>query len=421
MSIQLHTLPNGMRVVTEHMPGLQSASIGVWVSAGGRHETVQQNGIAHFLEHMAFKGTTTRSALQIAEQIEDVGGYINAYTSRETTAYYVRVLNNDVPLAVDILSDILRNSVFDPREIEVERGVILQEIGQTLDTPDDIIFDWLQETAYPDQSIGRSILGPADNIKRFDRDDLTSFVSAQYQPQRMILAAAGGIDHDALLSLATQAFQDLSPDVTPQLETIAKFSRGEYRNEKTLEQAHFALAFESPSYKSDDIYTAQVYSITLGGGMSSRLFQEAREKRGLCYSIFAQTGAYVDTGMTTIYAGTAGDQIAGLSRLTIDEFKRAADDMTQAEVDRARAQMKAGMLMGLESASNRAERLARMVQVWGYVLDLSEAVEKIDAVDLTSVKAYAEQVATTAKMASAIYGPISSAPTLDELENQRAA
>ncbi len=421
MSIQLHTLPNGMRVVTEHMPGLQSASIGVWVSAGGRHETVQQNGIAHFLEHMAFKGTTTRSALQIAEQIEDVGGYINAYTSRETTAYYVRVLNNDVPLAVDILSDILRNSVFDPREIEVERGVILQEIGQTLDTPDDIIFDWLQETAYPDQSIGRSILGPADNIKRFDRDDLTSFVSAQYQPQRMILAAAGGIDHDALLSLVTQAFQDLSPDVTPQLETIAKFSRGEYRNEKTLEQAHFALAFESPSYKSDDIYTAQVYSIALGGGMSSRLFQEAREKRGLCYSIFAQTGAYVDTGMTTIYAGTAGDQIAGLSRLTIDEFKRAADDMTQAEVDRARAQMKAGMLMGLESASNRAERLARMVQVWGYVPDLSEAVEKIDAVDLTSVKAYAEQVATTAKMASAIYGPISSAPTLDELENQRAA
>jgi predicted Zn-dependent peptidase len=410
-----------MRVVTEHMPGLQSASIGVWVSAGGRHETVQQNGIAHFLEHMAFKGTTTRSALQIAEQIEDVGGYINAYTSRETTAYYVRVLNNDVPLAVDILSDILRNSVFDPREIEVERGVILQEIGQTLDTPDDIIFDWLQETAYPDQSIGRSILGPADNIKRFDRDDLTSFVSAQYQPQRMILAAAGGIDHDALLSLVTQAFQDLSPDVTPQLETIAKFSRGEYRNEKTLEQAHFALAFESPSYKSDDIYTAQVYSIALGGGMSSRLFQEAREKRGLCYSIFAQTGAYVDTGMTTIYAGTAGDQIAGLSRLTIDEFKRAADDMTQAEVDRARAQMKAGMLMGLESASNRAERLARMVQVWGYVPDLSEAVEKIDAVDLTSVKAYAEQVATTAKMASAIYGPISSAPTLDELENQRAA
>jgi predicted Zn-dependent peptidase len=410
-----------MRVVTEHMPGLQSASIGVWVSAGGRHETVQQNGIAHFLEHMAFKGTTTRSALQIAEQIEDVGGYINAYTSRETTAYYVRVLNSDVPLAVDILSDILRNSVFDPREIEVERGVILQEIGQTLDTPDDIIFDWLQETAYPDQSIGRSILGPADNIKRFDRDDLTSFVSAQYQPQRMILAAAGGIDHDALLSLVTQAFQDLSPDVTPQLETIAKFSRGEYRNEKTLEQAHFALAFESPSYKSDDIYTAQVYSIALGGGMSSRLFQEAREKRGLCYSIFAQTGAYVDTGMTTIYAGTAGDQIAGLSRLTIDEFKRAADDMTQAEVDRARAQMKAGMLMGLESASNRAERLARMVQVWGYVPDLSEAVEKIDAVDLTSVKAYAEQVATTAKMASAIYGPISSAPTLDELENQRAA
>ncbi len=421
MSIQFHTLPNGLRVVTEYMPGLQSASVGVWVAAGGRHETLAQNGIAHFLEHMAFKGTTSRSALQIAEQIEDVGGYINAYTSRETTAYYVRVLNNDIPLAVDILSDILRNSVFDPREIEVERGVILQEIGQTFDTPDDIIFDWLQETAYPDQSIGRSILGPSENIKRFQRDDLTTFVSAQYQPERMILAAAGGIDHDALLAMASDAFGSFPADLTPQLEAVATFERGEYRKEKDLEQAHFALAFESPSYKSDDIYTAQVYSIALGGGMSSRLFQEAREKRGLCYSIFAQTGAYVDTGMTTIYAGTSSDQIAGLSRLTIDEFKRAADDLTQAEVDRARAQMKAGMLMGLESASNRAERLARMVQVWGYVPDLSETVEKIDAVDLSTVKAYAEHVATKAKLVSTIYGPISDAPSLDELETQRAA
>lgn len=421
MSIQHHTLPNGLQVVTEHMPGLQSASIGVWVAAGGRDETVAQNGIAHFLEHMAFKGTTRRSALQIAEQIEDVGGYINAYTSRETTAYYVRVLNQDVGLAVDILADILRNSVFDPREIEVERGVILQEIGQTLDTPDDIIFDWLQETAYPDQAIGRSILGPSENIKRFDRDDLTAFVGSQYQPDRMILAAAGGIDHDALLDLATRAFADLPADLRARVAATAQFVQGEFRKDKDLEQAHFALAFESPAYKSDDIYTAQVFSIALGGGMSSRLFQEAREKRGLCYSIFAQTGAYVDTGMTTIYAGTSGDQIAGLARLTIDEIKRAADDMTQAEVDRARAQMKAGMLMGLESASNRAERLARMVQVWGHVPDLSETVAKIDAVDLAGVKAYAEHVAVSAKLAMAVYGPIASTPRLDELEQQRAA
>jgi predicted Zn-dependent peptidase len=421
VSIQLHTLPNGLRVVTENMPGLQSASIGVWVAAGGRHETLHENGIAHFLEHMAFKGTKNRTALEIAEQIEDVGGYINAYTSRETTAYYVRVLNQDIPLAVDILSDILRNSIFDPREIEVERGVILQEIGQTLDTPDDIIFDWLQETAYPDQALGRSILGPAENINRFHRDDLMSFVTAQYQPNRLILAAAGGIDHDALLELATQALGSMSPDLRDQLQTPATFTRGELREVKSLEQAHFTLAYESPDYKSDDIYTAQIYSIALGGGMSSRLFQEVREKRGLCYSIFAQTGAYVDTGMTTIYAGTSGDKVAELARLTIDELKRAADTITQAEIDRARAQMKAGMLMGLESASNRAERLARMVQVWGYVPDLSESVEKIDAVDMTAVKAYAEHVASTAKLATALYGPVADAPSLDALETQRAA
>jgi len=421
VSIQLHTLPNGLRVVTENMPGLQSASIGVWVAAGGRHETLHENGIAHFLEHMAFKGTKNRTALEIAEQIEDVGGYINAYTSRETTAYYVRVLNQDIPLAVDILSDILRNSIFDPREIEVERGVILQEIGQTLDTPDDIIFDWLQETAYPDQALGRSILGPAENINRFHRDDLMSFVTAQYQPNRLILAAAGGIDHDALLELATQALGSMSPDLRDQLQTPATFTRGERREVKSLEQAHFTLAHESPDYKSDDIYTAQIYSIALGGGMSSRLFQEVREKRGLCYSIFAQTGAYVDTGMTTIYAGTSGDKVAELARLTIDELKRAADTITQAEIDRARAQMKAGMLMGLESASNRAERLARMVQVWGYVPDLSESVEKIDAVDMTAVKAYAEHVASTAKLATALYGPVADAPSLDALETQRAA
>ena len=176
MTVQTEKLENGFRIVTEHMPGLQSASVGVWVDAGGRHERIEQNGIAHFLEHMAFKGTSKRSALDIAEAIEDVGGYINAYTSREVTAYYVRLLKENIPLAIDILADILKNSIFDKKEIEVERNVILQEIGQSLDTPDDIIFDWLQETAYPDQPMGRTILGPAEKVRKFDRRDLSDFV-----------------------------------------------------------------------------------------------------------------------------------------------------------------------------------------------------------------------------------------------------
>jgi len=207
VSVQQHQLPNGFRIVSERMPGLQSASIGIWVTAGGRHERIEQNGVAHFLEHMAFKGTKTRSALEIAEAIEDVGGYINAYTSREVTAYYVRVLEADVPLAVDVIADILLNPVFDPREIEVERGVILQEIGQANDTPDDVIFDWLQEASYRDQPLGRTILGPTERVSAFSRDDLASFVSEHYCPGQMILAAAGAVDHDQLGAAGDRAFR----------------------------------------------------------------------------------------------------------------------------------------------------------------------------------------------------------------------
>lgn len=403
------------------MPGLKSASLGIWISAGGRHERVEQNGIAHFLEHMAFKGTKTKSALDIAEAIENVGGYINAYTSRETTAYFVRVLNEDVEMAANILADILRNSVFDKREVDVERGVILQEIGQTLDTPDDIVFDWLQETAYPEQSLGRSILGPSENISRFSRDDLSTFVSEHYSPDRMILSAAGGVNHEILCKLAEKAFGDLKKPTLVKESSAAAFAGGEFRKDKQLEQAHFALAFESPSYKSLDIYTAQVYSIALGGGMSSRLFQQIREKRGLCYSIFAQAGAFSDTGLTTIYAGTSAEQIPDLANLTVNELKRAAMDLSEVEVTRARSQMKAGLLMGLESPSSRAERLARMIQIWGKVPSLDETIEKIDSVNLEKVRTYAEHVMTQAKFAMALYGPISSAPSLQELDALRAA
>jgi len=420
LSVQLTTLPNGFRIVTEHMPGLQSAAIGVWVLAGARHEAAPQNGIAHFLEHMAFKGTARRTALQIAEQIEDVGGYINAYTSREVTAYYARVLKDDVPLALDVVADILRNPVFDVREIEVERGVILQEIGQAMDTPDDIIFDWLQEEAYPDHPLGRTILGAEERVRSFARSDLERFVSQHYVPGQMILSAAGAVDHDALVAEAEKLFGDMAPGPDISFD-IAKFAGGESRHLKDLEQAHFALAFESPDYTDPLIYAAQIYSSALGGSMSSRLFQEIREKRGLCYTIYAQTGAYADTGMMTIYAGTSSEQMEGLARITVDEMKRAADDMTQAEVDRARAQMKAGLLMGLESPSNRAERLARMLQIWGRVPDLEEVVTRIDAVTLAEVRELAERTVSRAPAAMALYGPVAGAPTLEALQERRAA
>ncbi len=413
-------MANGVRVVTEHMPGLASASLGVWVAAGGRHERLEQNGIAHFLEHMAFKGTARRSALDIAEAIEDVGGYINAYTSREMTAYYARVLENDVPLAFDVISDIVLNPAFDPREVEVERHVILQEIGQSHDTPDDVIFDWLQETAYPDQPLGRTILGPSEKVSAFGVPDLSGFVAERYAPGNIIVAAAGAVDHDAIVKAAEAAFGHLAARDGGSTDAAA-FKGGEHRVEKDLEQAHFALAFETPGYRDPAVYTAQIFSTVLGGGMSSRLFQEAREKRGLCYTIFAQTGAYADSGLLTIYAGTGADDIEGLVNLTVDEMKRAADDLTPVEIARARAQMKAGMLMGLESPSSRAERLARLVSIWDRVPPLEETVELIDAVTTGDAKAFAAALVEKADTALALYGPVSRAPVREALADRLVA
>ena len=417
MTIELTTLPNGLRIVTEHMPGLASASVGIWVMAGGRHERPEQNGIAHFLEHMAFKGTARRSALQIAEEIEDVGGYINAYTSREMTAYYARVLGADVGLALDVIADIVLNPAFDAREIEVERGVILQEIGQALDTPDDIIFDWLQEAAYPDQPMGRTILGPAERVSAFRRADLAGFVAERYGPGQMIVSAAGAVDHDAIVRQAEAVFAGLAPKRVQEI-VPAHWQGRERREVKDLEQVHFAFALEGPGQLDPDFYTAQIYATVMGGGMSSRLFQKIREERGLCYSVFAQAGAHEDTGMITIYAGTSEEDIGALCALTMAELKRAADDMTEAEVARARAQLKAGMLMGLESPSSRAERMARYLAAYGRVLGLDELTAQIEAVTMPLVRGFGGRLAGSGRSALALYGPVAAAPGLQQLREE---
>jgi predicted Zn-dependent peptidase len=420
MTLNIDTLPNGMRVLTEHMPGLASASLGVWVMAGGRHEDAGENGIAHFLEHMAFKGTARRTALQIAEEIEDVGGYLNAYTSREMTAYYARVLAADVGLALDMIGDILLNPLYAGEEILVERGVILQEIGQALDTPDDVIFDWLQEAAYPDQPLGRSILGPAERVRSFGQDDLRRFTGAHYAPERIILVAAGAVDHDRVMRQAEEIFSAVAPRHAPSTAPGA-FAGGEVRNVKTLEQAHFALAFEGPSYGDADFHAGLVFSTAFGGGMSSRLFQEAREKRGLCYSIFSQSSGYSDTGLMTIYAGTGAEEVRGLAELVADELRRAAGDMSDVEIARAKAQMRAGLLMGLESPFGRCERMARAMAIFGRVQSVEEMVAEIDAVDVAAARAMAERMAGAGKAALALYGPVGDAPDLATLTRRLAA
>ncbi|SEA89386.1 M16 family metallopeptidase [Rubrimonas cliftonensis] len=420
MTVRVDRLANGLTVVTERMPGLGSASIGVWVGAGCRHERPEENGVAHFLEHMAFKGTARRSAIDIAVEIENVGGYLNAYTSRETTAYYARVLGEDVPLALDLIADILRAPAFAEAEIASERGVILQEIGQALDTPDDVVFDWLQEVSYPAQAMGRPILGLAERVRTFSAEDLRSFTSVHYAPERMILSAAGAVDHDEAVKLAQAAFGDMARGPAQGVEP-ARFMGGERRKVKRLEQAHVAMAFEGPAQKDGAAVAAQVFSTALGGGMSSRLFQEARERRGLCYSIFAHSSAFADTGAMTIYAGTGGKELPELTGLVIDELRRAAEGMSADEVARARAQLKAGLVMGMESPSNRAERLARSIAVWGRVQTIEELVEQIDAVDVAAARDVGARICAAPRPALALYGPVARAPGAAEIAERLAA
>ena len=418
MTIREHSLANGLRVITETMPGVASAALGVWIGAGGRHETEAENGVAHFLEHMAFKGTETRSALDIAVAIEDVGGYLNAYTSRETTAYFARVLGEDVPLGLELIGDILCNPRFEEKDVETERSVILQEIGQALDTPDDIVFDWLQEAAYPGQAFGRSILGAAERVKAVDAAALRRFVETHYAPERMVVAAAGDVDHDAIVRQAERIFGHLKARQTPETPP-ARFRGLEKRVEKPLEQAHFTLALEAPDWHDDALYAGQVFATLLGGGMSSRLFQEARENRGLCYTIFAQASAHEDTGMLTVYAGTGAEELKGLAELVADEVARAAEAADEAETARARAQLKAGLLMGLESPFGRCERLARSLLIWDRVWPTEETVARIEAVGAAAAREAGARMAS-AMPATALYGPVADAPDPEALSRRMA-
>jgi predicted Zn-dependent peptidase len=413
MSVQVTRLKNGLTVASDAMAGVESATVGVWVAAGARHEPAEVNGIAHLLEHMAFKGTLRRSALAIAEEIEAVGGYVNAYTTREHTAYYARLLAADLPIAVDILADILQHSAFDPAELERERAVILQEIGQAEDTPDDIIFDHLQLTAFPDQALGRPILGAPEIVRRLDREAVRSYMRARYGASSMILVAAGRVDHEALVKLAERHFADLAATADLAREP-AKFAGGERREDKELEQVHLVLGFPGLAHTDPDYYAASVYSTLIGGGMSSRLFQEVREKRGLVYSVYSFSHSYFDGGLFGVYAGTGEEEAAETVRVVAEELARARDSVAQEELDRARAQVKAGLLMARESTGSRAEQLAQQLMVFNRPLPVAEIVAELEAVDRARLKRVAERL-TSLPAAFAALGPIDGLGAFGEL------
>ena len=419
---RITTLDNGLRIATVAMPSVQTASVGVWVDAGARHERPEVNGVAHMLEHMAFKGTQRRTARVIAEEIENVGGQLNAYTSRENTAYYARVLADDLPLATDIIADILQHSTFEPEELERERGVILQEIGQTLDTPDDLIFDLFQETAFPEQSLGRSILGPAEIVQSMSRDQLMGYMAEHYAPERMVLSAAGKVDHDQLVDLGAELFQNLpATDVKAADFEVGTYARGDHRKQRDLEQVHLILGLPAFSYHDDDFYALQIFSAMLGGGMSSRLFQEVREKRGLAYSVFSFAACYKDTGVFSIYAGTGEEQTPELVPVLCDELMGLMRHPSEEELARARAQLKASMMMGLESCFAQSEDVARQLLIFGRRIPQEETIAEIDAVDAAAIGRVGERLLSGALPSLAAIGPVSKLPSLEVVEQRLVA
>jgi len=404
LDIKQSKLSNGMVVITDHMPSVETVSLGVWVNAGTRHEAAEINGISHLLEHMAFKGTERRTAQAIAEEIEAVGGLLNAYTSRDHTAYYAKILKEDTGLGIDILADILQHSSLDPDELAREQAVVVQEISQAIDTPDDIIFDHFQATAFPQQAVGRPVLGTAELVRSFSRKTVASYMRDHYGSGTMILAAAGNLDHESIVAEAERHFSSLAP-ARAGTEEPASYQGGDYREERDLEQVHVVLGFDGVAYEDPDYYAMSVLSGLLGGGMSSRLFQEVRERRGLAYSVYSFSQSLSDGGLFSIYAGTGADESAEVVPVICEEVRKVMKSVTAEEVRRSRAQIKAGILMGLESTNARCEQLARQLMVHGRIQSIEEVVARIEAVDEAAVVKVANRLFTTPPTFAAI-GPL---------------
>ena len=386
--VALTTLPSGLRVVSQRMDHAATVSLGIWIGAGSRDELPNEHGLAHLLEHMAFKGTARRSALQIAEQIESVGGDLNAATSVEYTCYTARVLGSDLGLAVDILADIITSPSLTEEELKREKGVILQEISAVQDTPDDLVYDRFLQAAFPDQPIGRPILGTAKTVKSFTPDAIQAYLARNYHAGNMVLAASGAVDHDELVALAREHLSRLpAAPATPLTREAGEYRGGEARIGSDEEQVHLVLGLPGLPFTGGQHYALQIFASVLGGGLSSRLFQEVREQRGLAYAIDAFHWPFSDCGVFGIGAGTAPEDAGELIEVALGCLRQAAEDVSEAEVARARAQMKVGLLASLESPGGKLEQMARQVLLFGRAIPREELAARLDAVTLEDVRA----------------------------------
>jgi predicted Zn-dependent peptidase len=410
---EITTLPSGLRIVTLAMPHVETASLAIVTGAGSRDEQTGEHGLAHFLEHMAFKGTRRRSARGIAEEIEAVGGDINAATSTETTAYTARLLGTDVPLGLDVLSDILTDSLFDPKEIKREKGVVLQEIAAVDDTPDDLVFDMFSETAFGGQQIGLPILGTPKTVRALDSDLLHGFLIREYAADRIIVAAAGAVNHDQVVQEAEARLSRFASG-NGQTRPVARYVGGERRINRKLEQAHVLLGMSAPSHNDTDFYPAQVFVNVMGGGMSSRLFQEVREKRGLAYSVYSFLWGYSDAGIFGVYFGAGEKTVGDAMNVTLDCLMNGIDDISEAEVARARAQLKVSLLMALESSSARADQMARHLIAYGRLIPSAEIIARVDAITVDEVRAVGRRILSSPPTLTTI-GPTRPLPSLEHI------
>ena len=401
MSVEVTVLPSGLRVVTDRMDSVETIAVGAWVAAGTRHETADVNGISHLLEHMAFKGTARRTAQGIAEEMDNVGGQLNAYTSRDHTAYYAKVLKEDVALAVDIISDILLNAAMDPEELAKEQHVVVQEIYQADDTPDDIIFDHFQATAFKNQPMGWPVLGKEKLVRSITPERLKTYLATNYAADNMVVSAAGAVDHQTFVKLVEQAFAPLTKRAAVS-ETLAAYNGGDFREARDLEQVHLVLGFGGLPFDDVDFYNLGALSTLLGEGMSSRLFQEIREKRGLAYTVFSSTQSFSDCGLVQIYMGTGPEDVPQLIPVLCGEIKKMADGVSADEVKRARAQIKAGLLMSLESPGSRCSQRARQIMIYGRPMSTAEDIAKVEGVDAAGIARTAGRVFSTAPTFAAL-------------------
>lgn len=406
MTVETTVLPNGITVATQRFEHVESVSVGVWVKAGSRNELDDEHGIAHLLEHMAFKGTKSRTARELVESIENVGGDINAATSVEMTSYYMRLLKEDTELGIDILADILQNSKFDADELEREKHVILQELGAANDTPDDCVFDRFTETAYRHQTLGRSILGTRETINSFEPDLIRAYIGREYSGERMVFAATGAVDHDKIVKMVETRFSGFSKRTNYSADKIGHYVGGDYREPRDLQDTQFLLGFEGRAYHVRDYYASQVLAMLLGGGMSSRLFQEIREKRGLCYSIYAFHWGFSDTGIFGVHAATEPGDLPELVNLILSELIRASQDIEPIELERARAQFRASLLMSGESAPARAGQIARQILLHGRPISNEELLSRLDNLNVNRLRDLAGRLFTTSRPTVSAVGPV---------------